>query len=146
MSHLARIIAYREHLTSLGVTCPIEQSSFCEEAFIRALVSNQVKYTGILHFDDNTENDVWTQLDKWNSVSPIKAGLIVETARLRLARVRQGLIAEGKTPGNEEFAVQAQVTQEVEGEQVTKNICVTGNDQFKNLFDYLCVELREGRE
>lgn len=146
MSHLARVIAYREHLTSLGVTCPIEQATFCEEAFIRAIVANQVKYSGNLFINDNDEEDLWGQLEKWNSVAPIKASLILESARLRLTRVRQGLINEGKAPGNEEFAVQGQITQEVDGEQVSKNICVTGNDSFKNLFDYLCVELREGRE
>lgn len=146
MSHLARIIAYREHLTELGVTCPLEQASFCQEAFIRAIVSNQIKYSGSLYIDDNSEEKLWAQLEKWNSVSPIQARLILESARLRITRVRHGLINEGKTPGNEEFAIQAQVTQEAEGEPVVKNICVTGNDQFKNLFDYLCVELCEGHE
>lgn len=146
MSHLARVIAYREHLTSLNVTCAIQQTEFCQEAYIRALVSNHSRFHDSFDIGEDEEGILWNRLDKWNSVSPIKARLILESAKLRLRRVRKALTETGVAPGNGEFAIMATVKVESEGVMVDRNIDVTENDQFKNLVDYLCEELRNGHE
>lgn len=146
MSHLARVIAYRDHLTSLGVTCAMEQAAFCEEGYIRALVANHVKYHDDFSINENEQDALLDQLDKWNSVAPIRGRLILEAAKLRLARVRQGLIRDGVAPGNTEFAVQGEVETMVEGQPVPQKICVTSNHHFTALVNYLQEELRAGHE
>ena len=146
MSHLARVIAYRDHLTSLGVSCAHEQAEFCQEAYIRALVANHVKYNDSFSMSEEAQDQLMNQLDRWNSVAPIKGRLILEAAKLRLARVRQGLTRDGVTPGNDEFAIKGDVEVEIDGQKVPQKICVTGNDHFADLVNYLMVELRGEHE
>lgn len=146
MSHLARVIAYRDHLTALGVTCAHAQAELCEEGYIRALVANHVKYHDDFSICDDEQDALLEQLDKWNSVAPIRGRLILEATKLRLARVRQGLIKDGVAPGNDEFAVQGNVEVMVEGQPVPQKICVTSNQPFRNLVSYLQEELRAGHE
>lgn len=146
MSHLARVINYREHLTSLGVTCAIAQSELCQEAYIRAIIANHARFHGDLEIHEEEENSLWNQLDKWNSVSPIKARLILESVKVRLARIRQHLTATGVVPTNDEFDVKGTIKEVSDGVEVERNICVTDNEAFKNLVEYLGEELRAGHE
>jgi len=146
MSHLARVIAYRDHLTELGVTCAHAQAEFVQEAYIRALTGNHVKFHDSFSMSEEEQDHLLNQLDRWNSVSPIKGRLILEAAKLRLARVRQGLIRDGVTPGNEEFAVMGDVETMVDGQPVPQKICVTSNQHFADLVAYLMVELRGEHE
>lgn len=146
MSHLQRVIEYRDHLTALGVTCAHQQHDLCQEAYIRALVSNHAKYHDGFSIGDDEEAAIWERLEKWNAVSPIKSRLILESMKLRLARIRQGLIKDGITPTNAEFDINAEVKQLVEGVEVAKNICVTSNPQFGDLFSWLLNELGSGYE
>lgn len=146
MSHLARVIAYREHLTSINVICAVQQSDFCQEAYIRALIANHCRFHDSFDIGEEEEGIIWNQLDKWNSVSPLKARLILESVKHRLRKFRHHLISNGTAPGNGEFAVSATVKVESEGVVIDRNIDVTDNEPFRNLVNYLCEELRNGHE
>lgn len=146
MSHLNHIIQYREHLTQLGVTCPLKQSELCQEAYIRAVVRNHAKYHDGFEINEGEEQALYEQLDKWNRVAPIKGTLILESARLRLRRVRHSLMQLGHAPGNAEFEVVGEVQRDVEGQSVPEKVDVTNNEVFQALVDYLCQEMRTGDE
>lgn len=146
MSHLARVIAYREHLTALGITCSVAQTEYCQEAYIRAIMSNHAKYHDGFTLSETETDKLWEQLNRWNSVSPLKARLILESVKLRLSRIRQGIITNGVTPGNEEFEVTGEIKEMLEGQPIPKKVCVVSNDAFRSLVERLQTELREEHE
>lgn len=146
MSHLNHIMQYREFLTQLGVTCPLKQTEFCQEAYIRAVMVNHCKYHDAFEIGEGEESALWEQLDKWNSVAPIPAKLILESARLRLRRIRASIMTLGVAPGNAEFDIVGEVQREVEGQAVAEKVNVTDNEVFLALVQYLAQEMRAGHE
>lgn len=146
MSHLARIITLRESLTGLGVGCALAQTEVVQEAFVRAVVSHHSRFHDSLEIGEEEEGTIFAMLDKWNSVSPIKARLILESARLRLRRIRQHLTNCGVVPSNDEFAISVDIERAVETEVIKSKYDPTELDTFKNLVDYLALEMRNGHE
>ena len=146
MSHLTHVIAYRNFLTEKGIDCAFAQSEMCQEAYIRALVANHVKYQDGFSITEDEEEDLWNTLDRWNSVAPIKAKLILEAAKLRLSRYKQSLAATGALTGDDSYSQHIHFEVEEDGVPVNKKIDATTSAEFTGLFSYLCVELREKHE
>lgn len=146
MSHLQRIIAYREALTNRGVGCPAAQAQAVEEAFIRAILMNHTKFNDGFSFTETEDDCLIRQLDKWNSVSPIRAKFILESAKLRLHAMRNQLIADGTLLGNAQYDIYAEIETAVELEVIKSKINVSDCEVFRTLVQYLYVEMRGGHE
>ena len=116
------------------------------KAYIRALVANHVKYQDGFSITEDEEEDLWNMLDRWNSVAPIKAKLILEAAKLRLSRYKQSLAATGALVGDDSYGQYIHFEVEEDGVPVSKKIDATTSAEFAGLFSYLCVELREKHE
>lgn len=146
MSHLNHVIAYREALTNMGVSCPQLQSDACQEAYVRAVLMNHTKFNDGFGFTEEEENLLWQQLEKWNRVSPTKGKFILETAKYRLLSVRKQLMEDGTLLGNAQFDIYADVQRAVETEVHTAKADLTDCAQFKDLVQYLYTELRGEHE
>lgn len=146
MSHLQHIMNFREHLTSLGVTCAVQINDAVQEGYVRAVLRNHLKFSDGLSFTEEEENSLWNQLDKWNSVSPVKARFVIESAKVRLLKVRKCLLEHGTLPGNEEYNVYVDHATVVDDVPTTAKIDATANESFAELVEFLYTEMRAGHE
>jgi len=144
MSHLAAILKYREKLTELGVKCAEKQSAFCQEAYIRAVIKRHCMSHDSLSIGQEEEERLWVQLDKWNSVSPIQAALILNTVKMRLRQVRNRLINKGVASGDLEYKLMAEIP--TSPEVAPAQVDVTDNEEFIALVSKLCNEMGSGHE
>lgn len=133
MSHLQFVMACKTELDNLGVNSAVAQGEVLKEAYIRAIM-RKVAFNGG-RLTEDLSNEIWTQLDKWNSVSPIPATLIHETVVQRFNQISSSLSLKGVLPCTKDWT--APVSEEVDFYQT---------ECFCGLVDFLYRELESGHE
>lgn len=146
MSHLKLIIDYRGLMGEKGITCLQNQAKACNEAFTRALLKYQFRFNDNLNFNETTEEKIWKQLDLWNSVSPINARFILESAKARMNQVRKDLLEHGTVCSSDLFSVVFDVTQMTDQGETQSRWDATDCEVFQALVNFLYNELVSGRE
>lgn len=137
MSHLPHVMEYKAKLNALGITCPKQSAEIANLAFVNAIIRAHFKVSPNLGLSQDEEDAIWAQLDRWNKVSPINAGLIFETVKQRIASVHISLITTGTPP----LAFTTIVA--IEGEE---GVDVSKNEEFEVLVAYLQKELVNSHE
>lgn len=133
MSHLKHISAFKLALEEKGISCPIQQQQITLRAYVRALVCHQMARNGSFIVLPDQEAVYWKQLDRWNSVSPIKAQFIMSTFYTFMNGLCNGLINDGCAPDDELDTVTTD-------ENKTLSLCE--EPTFTDLVGYLAKELR----
>lgn len=141
MSHLKHVIAFRGYLVDHGITCSSNQTKATNEAFIRALIQYNCKMNNTFHFTDNAEETIWEQMDLWNSVFPINARFILESAKTRLAEMHRELCRTGTLAASNIYEVVFDREINDNGTMVPSKFVATDNDLFTTLTAYLYKEL-----
>jgi len=142
MSHLKHVIDYRGYLIDHTITCNNNQTKATNEAFIRALIQYNCKMNNSFHFSEGTEAIVWEQLDMWNSVFPINARFILESAKSRLAEIHKELCRTGTLTNSNIYEVVFDTeSHDGEGNVIPSKFVATDNDLFTTLVAYLYKEL-----
>jgi len=142
MSHLKHVVDYISFLGDQGVTCNAKQTTAVQEAFIRALVMYNCKINNTFHFSTVTEETIWEQMDTWNSVFPINARFIFESARSRLATLHKELSNSGVVSPASTYELVFDVeTHDTEGQVVHAKFVATDNELFSVLLNYLYKEV-----
>lgn len=77
MSHLSKILAYKEELSKREITCPVEQGKYIEGVFVRAIASYMANPTASVK---DRDDHLYYMLDKWNSVTPFNGQYIFKRA------------------------------------------------------------------
>lgn len=133
MSHLHLVMTCKTELDNLGVSCAVRQATILKEAYVRAVI-RKVSFNGG-RLTDDLSNEIWIQLDKWNSVSPIPAPLIYETVNQRLNLISSSLSLKGKLPCTKEWT-----------EVVSEEFDFYSSEEFCKLVDFLYSELEDRHE
>lgn len=132
MSHLPHVLAYKNKLVELGITCPKQLAHFALEPYATAIIRKHFKFSTSIGLSIDEEEAVWAQLDRWNKVSPINGAFVFETVKHRMNSLRAALNTKGRLP--EPFTVVV-VLDDNEGVDVTQN------SEFTVLTEFLLGEL-----
>lgn len=137
MSHLIHVVALKNRMNAVGISCPIKQHDALGEAYIRAgLRALYAKYGGI--WSPEFEKDFWFQLEKWNNVSPIPAQQIQFTLNARLNLLRANMLKDGSPNCSLQYTTEV----DADGQKVD----IAKLPDFDVLVDYLVNELGAGDE
>lgn len=134
MSHLIHIIEVKQFLTEAGVTCAKQQSELLNEAFVRALVCYRYS-NGHTTWNEELDKRIWTQLEKWNGITPIPAQFIHASAQKRCNEVFGAMANRGVPPAASVYEV-----------RFGKDGDLGSTEVFNNLVGFLKRELGAGHE
>lgn len=137
MSHLPHVLEYKNKLVELGITCPKQLAQFALEPYTTAVIRRHFKFSNSIGLSTDEEEALWTQLDRWNKVSPINGAFIFETVKYRMNSLRASLTTKGRLP--EPFTTVVVV-------DGTEGVDITQNSEFNILTEYLVNELVGGHE
>lgn len=94
MSHLARIVELKEVLITKDYTAE-QQSGIIQVAYVVALTRcNLLRRGGNLNVSEEFEENMWSALDMWNKVSPIKGGVIVQQVNKVFSDLYKNLVSK----------------------------------------------------
>jgi len=71
MSHLDHVVRVKERLSAEGLTCPFEQRTLIDQAYIDALVMCHFACNPSFSLTEKEQGVYRCMIDKWNDVSPI---------------------------------------------------------------------------
>lgn len=137
MSHLPHVLAYKNKLVELGISCPEQLAQFALEPYTNAILRTHFSKCSSLGLNEDEEDRVWQQLDRWNKVTPINGAFIFQSVKTRINGIRASLITTGRLPAPFTTVVV------IEG---TEGVDITANEEFEILVNYLKAELVNGHE
>ena len=133
MSHLKHIDEFKKNLEELEILCPFKQQELTLEAYQRAIIMVHFKQGTSYFISEKDEDRYWSQLDKWNRVSPIKAQFIMQKVAAFMNSQRASLANRG---------VVLEEEPSLELPDGTKK-CLCSIPSFNDLAQYLAKELRD---
>ena len=137
MSHLIHVVDLKRELTEKGVTCPEQQYQLMVEPYARAVLRQFYLENGS-ELTTSFEQSVWSQLDKWNCVSPIPASSIMALVTQRINVIRAKLINQGVPGCSDDYTTFV----DANGEKLD----ISTLPSFATLVAYLKKELGAGDE